>query len=65
MTVGRRAFSRSPNGRFRRATLRNTFGLEVLVCSVCLRMNPYQIGEPKPSECHACGSTQFDGDERP
>jgi len=54
--MGRRMYSRQSNGRFRRATVENTFGLTVYVCDDCRRMNPVPVGSPKPEKCHACGS---------
>jgi len=50
-----RAYSRRPNGRFGRLTMREAFGLDVYVCQDCRRMNPVTAGE-KPERCHACGS---------
>jgi uncharacterized protein (DUF983 family) len=49
-------YSRRANGRFRRATLENTFGLHMLVCPECSRCNPYDVGTPAPDTCHACGA---------
>lgn len=59
--MGRRLYSRQPNGRFRRATLENTFGLSAPSCPTCQRLNPYKVTEPPPENCHACGS-QMDPD---
>ncbi len=42
-------------GRFKKATLANTFGLNAPVCPHCRRFNPYSVGEPMPTECHNCG----------
>ena len=53
--MGRRIYSRQSNGRFRRGTLENTFGLSAPVCPHCGRFNPHAIGEPVPETCHACG----------
>ena len=47
--------SRDAAGRFRRATLANTFGLAAPVCPHCGRFNPHKIGEKPPENCHACG----------
>lgn len=58
--MGSRMHSRQPNGRFRRATMANTFGLTVYVCQDCRRMNPVAVGAPKPTECHACGSENLE-----
>jgi hypothetical protein len=57
--MGRRIQSRASNGRYRRATLANTFGLVALICEDCRRINPVEIGKPKPTECHACGSERL------
>jgi hypothetical protein len=54
--MGRRIHSRSSNGRFRPATLANTFGMDAPVCPSCRRFNPYNLGDVKPTNCHACGS---------
>ena len=54
--MGSRRYSRQTNGRFRRATLENTFGLSVEVCPACRRMSPYRAGGEPPENCHACGS---------
>jgi rubrerythrin len=48
--------SRRADGRFRRATLENTFGLRVLICPECSQLNPYEAGTPAPDSCHACGA---------
>ena len=54
--MGRRLYSRQANGRFRRATLENTFGLSAPSCPECGRLNPHGINEPPPETCHACGA---------
>jgi len=54
--MGRRLYSRQGNGRFRRATLENTFGLHAPSCPQCGRLNPYGIHETAPEACHACGA---------
>jgi hypothetical protein len=54
--MGSRAYSRRSNGRFRRATLENTFGLSAPSCPACQRLNPHVAGEPAPEHCHACGA---------
>jgi hypothetical protein len=54
--MGSRRYSRQTNGRFRRATLENTFGLTVDVCPQCRRMNPRNVGEAPAENCHACGA---------
>jgi len=54
--MGRRLYSRQSNGRFRRATLENTFGLSVDVCPSCRRLNSRNAGEPPAQTCHACGT---------
>ncbi len=54
--MGSRAYSRKPNGRFRRATLENTFGLTAPSCPSCYRLNPHAVNEPVPENCHACGA---------
>ena len=53
-----RLYSRRSNGRFRRATLENTFGVTAPVCPnpECRRFNPHNVGEPPPETCHACGA---------
>lgn len=53
--MGHRLYSRQPDGRFRRATLENTFGLSAPSCPDCGRLNPHAVGEPAPGSCHACG----------
>lgn len=55
--MGRRLYSRHGNGRFRRATLENTFGLSAPTCPQCNRFNPHAVGEPPPETCHACGAS--------
>ena len=52
--MGSRRYSRQTNGRFRRATLENTFGLTVDVCPSCRRLNPRKVGEAAAENCHAC-----------
>jgi hypothetical protein len=54
--MGRRMHARTPGGRFTRATMENTLGLHVYVCTDCRRMNPVPVGGSKPETCHACGS---------
>jgi hypothetical protein len=54
--MGSRFYSRRPGGRFRRATLENTFGLSAPVCPSCRRLNPHAVNEPPPENCHACGA---------
>jgi hypothetical protein len=54
--MGHRAYSRHGNGRFRRATLENTFGLSAPSCPSCGRLNPHGVNEPPPDNCHACGA---------
>lgn len=54
--MGSRFYSRQANGRFRRATLANTFGLEAPTCPKCGRFNPHEVGAPPPETCHACGA---------
>jgi len=54
--MGRRHLSRQSNGRFRRATLENTFGITAPVCPSCRRFNPHAVNEPPPENCHACGA---------
>jgi hypothetical protein len=48
--------SRASNGRYRRATLANTFGLQAWVCAYpdCRSFNPLPLGEGRPKTCHAC-----------
>jgi len=58
--MGRRLYSRQDNGRFRRATLANTFGLSAPSCPQCGRLNPHSIHEPAPGNCHACGAPMRD-----
>lgn len=53
--MGRRRLSRRANGRFRRATLENTFGLHAPVCASCRGFNPHKVGEPAPTVCCQCG----------
>jgi hypothetical protein len=55
--MGHRAYSRRGTGQFRRATLANTFGLDAPACPnpECRRLNPYKLGTPEPTHCHACG----------
>lgn len=54
--MGHRMYSRHGNGRFRRATLENTFGLTAPSCPSCGRLNPHPVNEPGPENCHACGA---------
>ena len=55
--MGSRYLSRHGNGRFRRATLENTFGLSAPTCPSCGRFNPHAVNEPPPENCHACGAS--------
>ena len=54
--MGSRHLSRHGNGRFRRATLENTFGLSAPTCPECSRFNPHAVNEPPAENCHACGA---------
>lgn len=54
--MGSRYYSRHGNGRFRRATLENTFGLSAPSCPSCGRLNPHGVNEAPPENCHACGA---------
>jgi hypothetical protein len=54
--MGSRYYSRKGNGRFRRATLENTFGVSAPICPECRRFNPHAVNEPEPEHCHACGA---------
>lgn len=51
----KRIKSRDPRGRFRRATLSNTFGIDPGICPHCGRFNPSKVNEPKPETCQGCG----------
>ena len=55
--MGSRYLSRHGNGRFRRATLENTFGISAPVCPSCRRFNAHGVDEPPPETCHACGAS--------
>jgi hypothetical protein len=50
--------SRRSNGRWRRNTLANMFGLEVVICPKCHGCNPYRLRppEPVPTTCGQCGA---------
>jgi hypothetical protein len=50
---------RRGNGRFRRNTLENTFGLKAYVCASCRRFNPIALGEGRPTACNHCEATPF------
>lgn len=65
--MGSRSYSRRSNGRFRRATLANTFGLAAPSCPSCGRLNPHGVTEPPPETCHACGAamTELPADPPP
>jgi len=60
---GSRIIPRAGNGRFRKASLRKDFRLDLVVCPHCGRFNPYTIGldletgfqKKPPTHCHACG----------
>lgn len=52
-----RIHSRQNNGRFRRATMANTFGLQVEICPSCRGCNLYSISEAKPDTCCQCGQS--------
>jgi hypothetical protein len=60
---GSKRFStRKRNGRFVRATLRNTFGIDPGICPHCRAFNPSAFKEVNgfvekvfPEKCHACG----------
>lgn len=54
--MGSKRYSRRPDGRFRRATLENTFGLSAPSCPSCRRLNPHGVNEEPPETCHACGA---------
>ena len=54
--MGRRLYSRQTNGRFRRATLENTFGLSCIWCPQCRIGNPHPAGGEPPENCHDCGA---------
>jgi hypothetical protein len=54
--MAHRRYSRQGNGRFRRATLENTFGLHACICPECHVINPHPVNEPHPETCHACGA---------
>jgi hypothetical protein len=56
MGQGRFRYSRQLNGRFRRATLENTFGLTVEICPACQAFNPRNVGEAPAENCGACGA---------
>lgn len=60
--MSRRFQARRGNGRFTRNTLENTVGLHCLWCPHCGRGNPSPVGQPQPTECHACGKP-LEGDE--
>ena len=55
-----RAQARRQNGRWTRNTLRNTFGLDVVICKNCGAMHPYESRNPVEiklhDECRDCGS---------
>ena len=53
--MSKRIPSRQRNGRYRRATLENTFGLKAPVCPHCRGLNPHGINEPAPEVCGQCG----------
>lgn len=63
--MGRRFLSRKANGKFRHATLENTFGLHAPVCPNpdCRSFNPHGVNEPRPETCHRCGA-RLDGGEQ-
>jgi hypothetical protein len=56
--MGHRMYSRQSNGRFRRATLENMFGLHACICPDpgCRRINSHAVSEPHPETCHECGA---------
>jgi hypothetical protein len=54
--MSHRIYSRQSSGRFRRATLENTFGLRAPSCPECHQLNPHGVDEPEPENCHACGA---------
>ena len=54
--MGRYLHSRGGNGRFRRATLQNTFGLNCVICAECRGFNSYPISEKRPETCCQCGN---------
>ena len=54
--MGSKRYSRQSNGRFRRATLENTFGLSCIWCPKCRIGNPYAAGSEPPENCHDCGA---------
>lgn len=49
--MGRRLKSRDRRGRFRRATLENTFGLSTIVCQSCRRIHAYRDVPPERCDC--------------
>lgn len=52
--------ARRSSGRFTRNTTENTFGFHAAVCAKCRRFNTWNIGEPMPERCHACGEALVD-----
>lgn len=55
--------ARQSRGRFTRNTTENTFGFHTVVCALCRRFNTWNVGEPRPQTCHACGKPLRDIDE--
>lgn len=52
-----RIHSRQTSGRFRRATLENTFGLRTTICQHCGAFNPSTANAPAPTTCEQCGAS--------
>jgi len=55
--MSKRIPSRHRNGRYRKATLENTFGLTAPVCPHCGGLNPHGVNEPAPDVCGQCGQS--------
>lgn len=57
--MARKIYSRKANGRFRKATLENTFGLKAFVCTECRAISTVNVGQAKPEKCHKCGNGEL------
>ena len=55
--MGKRIQSRHGNGRYRRATLENTFGLTTTICPHCNGINPFGVTDSPPADCVQCGQS--------
>lgn len=61
--MSRRFQARGRGGRWQRNTTENCFGFSAAVCASCRRFSTWNVGEPRPATCHACGLPMREADE--